>query len=308
MAAWNSRIYCFFERGFREIDFCDSKETLLNLLKRGLKRLAVSATGFGLAQRILGRAAGYAEYLGGIGAGSDVETSGERAIFALLRHRVPGPCTVFDVGANLGQFLDATLAAFSDGRCEVHCFEPGRSTFRRLAERHRGAGNVHLNNVALGNERGEATLWYDEEGSGIASLTKRDLAHLDVPFENSETVATTTIDTYCADRGIRRIDLLKLDIEGHELDALNGAEAMFRQEAVGMVMFEFGGCNIDTRTFFRDFWHFFTRLGMRIHRITPGGLLYPLERYTESLEQFRTTNFLAVANPAATCNVVSRGP
>gem|GEM_PF-5507382 len=67
---------------------------------------------------------------------------------------------MFDVGANLGQFLGATLAAFPDGRCDIHCFEPAVGTFRRLSERH-GAANVRLNNVAVGKERGEATLWYD---------------------------------------------------------------------------------------------------------------------------------------------------
>ena len=270
----------------------------MNPLKRGLKNLAIATTGSRSAQRILGRVAGYAEYLAGIGAGSEVETSGERAVFSLLRQRVSGSCIVFDVGANLGQFLGATLAAFPDGRCDVHCFEPGVGTFRRLSERHGTAANVRLNNVAVGKERGEATLWYDQEGSGIASLTKRDLAHFGVRFDSSETVTTTTLDAYCVEHGIPRIDLLKLDIEGHELDALNGAAELFRRHAIGMVMFEFGGCNIDTRTFFRDFWHFFGDAGMQLYRITPGGYLDLLSRYAESLEQFRTTNFLAVA-PAA---------
>jgi FkbM family methyltransferase len=270
----------------------------VNQLKRGLKNLAIATTGSRSAQRILGRVAGYAEYLAGIGAGSEVETSGERAVFSLLRQRVSGSCIVFDVGANLGQFLGATLAAFPDGRCDVHCFEPGVGTFRRLSERHGTVANVRLNNVAVGKERGEATLWYDQEGSGIASLTKRDLAHFGVRFDSSETVTTTTLDAYCVEHGIPRIDLLKLDIEGHELDALNGAAELFRRHAIGMVMFEFGGCNIDTRTFFRDFWHFFGDAGMQLYRITPGGYLDLLSRYAESLEQFRTTNFLAVA-PAA---------
>lgn len=270
----------------------------MNQLKRGLKNLAIATTGSRSAQRILGRVAGYAEYLAGIGAGSEVETSGERAVFSLLRQRVSGSCIVFDVGANLGQFLGATLAAFPDGRCDVHCFEPGVGTFRRLSERHGTVANVRLNNVAVGKERGEATLWYDQEGSGIASLTKRDLAHFGVRFDSSETVTTTTLDAYCVEHGIPRIDLLKLDIEGHELDALNGAAELFRRHAIGMVMFEFGGCNIDTRTFFRDFWHFFGDAGMQLYRITPGGYLDLLSRYAESLEQFRTTNFLAVA-PAA---------
>jgi FkbM family methyltransferase len=236
----------------------------VNQLKRGLKNLAIATTGSRSAQRILGRVAGYAEYLAGIGAGSEVETSGERAVFSLLRQRVSGSCIVFDVGANLGQFLGATLAAFPDGRCDVHCFEPGVGTFRRLSERHGTVANVRLNNVAVGKERGEATLWYDQEGSGIASLTKRDLAHFGVRFDSSETVTTTTLDAYCVEHGIPRIDLLKLDIEGHELDALNGAAELFRRHAIGMVMFEFGGCNIDTRTFFRDFWHFFGDAGMQL--------------------------------------------
>jgi FkbM family methyltransferase len=270
----------------------------MNPLKRGLKNLAIATTGSRSAQRILGRVAGYAEYLAGIGAGSEVETSGERAVFSLLRQRVSGSCIVFDVGANLGQFLGATLAAFPDGRCDVHCFEPGVGTFRRLSERYGTAANVRLNNVAVGKERGEATLWYDQEGSGIASLTKRDLAHFGVRFDSSETVKTTTLDAYCVEHSIPRIDLLKLDIEGHELDALNGAAELFRRHAIGMVMFEFGGCNIDTRTFFRDFWHFFKDAKMQLYRITPGGYLDLLSHYAESLEQFRTTNFLAVA-PAA---------
>lgn len=267
----------------------------MNVLKRGLKSLAIAMTGSRSAQRILRRVAGYAEYLAGIGAGSEVETSGERAIFSLLRQRVKDSCIVFDVGANRGQFLGATLAAFPDGRCDVHCFEPGVGTFRLLSEHHRAVPNVHLNNVAVGKEQGEATLWYDQEGSGTASLTRRDLAHFGVRFDNSETVTTTTLDAYCVEHGIPRIDLLKLDIEGHELDALDGAAKLFRRRAIGMVMFEFGGCNIDTRTFFRDFWHFFGNTGMQLYRITPSGYLDLLTRYAEPLEQFRTTNFLAVA-------------
>ena len=60
-----------------------------------------------------------------------------------------------------------------------------------------------------------------------------------------------------------------------------------------MVTFEFGGCNIDTRTYFQDFWYFFREHGMhRVYRITPTGLLVPILGYREELEQFRTTNFL----------------
>jgi len=88
--------------------------------------------------------------------------------------------------------------------------------------------------------------------------------------------------------------LLKLDIEGHELDALIGASKMFEKGAIEMCTFEFGGCNIDTRTFFQDFYYYFTNFNLMLHRMTPSGFLAPIVKYKEVYEQFRTTNYLAL--------------
>jgi hypothetical protein len=87
-----------------------------------------------------------------------------------------------------------------------------------------------------------------------------------------------------------------MDIEGHELDALSGAKRMFDNKSIDIVAFEFGGCNIDTRTFFQDFWYFFSGINMRIYRVTPSGYLYRIDSYKEIQEQFRTTNFVAMSN------------
>ena len=105
-----------------------------------------------------------------------------------------------------------------------------------------------------------------------------------------------TIDNYCSENSIDHIHLLKIDIEGHELDALAGAKEMFALKSIDIVTFEFGGCNIDTRTFFQDFWYFFNEANFKIFRITPSGYLHPLKSYKEIYEQFRTTNFIAVSN------------
>jgi hypothetical protein len=95
--------------------------------------------------------------------------------------------------------------------------------------------------------------------------------------------------------GVGRIDLLKIDVEGHELEVLRGAESLFAGRGVRMVTFEFGGCDIDSRTFFQDFWYFFRERGMgRLFRITPSGYLAPIRHYREADEQFRTTNFLVL--------------
>src|SRR5207302_8420708 len=97
--------------------------------------------------------------------------------------------------------------------------------------------NVTLNNFGLGRETRQAEWFYDQARSGLASLTKRRLAHCGITMELSEGVRIETLDYYCKQHQIEYIDLLKLDVEGHELDVLNGAKCMFSKAAIGMVQF-----------------------------------------------------------------------
>jgi hypothetical protein len=91
--------------------------------------------------------------------------------------------------------------------------------------------------------------------------------------------------------GRRDLDIVKIDIEGHELAALDGfGDAIL---ATRVLQFEFGGSNIDTRTYFQDFWYFFRRFEFDLYRITPFGLAY-VDRYREVDETFLVTNYVAV--------------
>jgi hypothetical protein len=87
------------------------------------------------------------------------------------------------------------------------------------------------------------------------------------------------------------IDIVKIDVEGHELSVLKGfGQAILHTK---IIQFEFGGCNIDTRTYFQDFWYFFKERNFSLYIITPLGLS-KIEKYIESLEFFSTTNYFAV--------------
>lgn len=232
----------------------------------------------------------------GIGSAANVLSSGEKAIFHVLKQRLKPPYCIFDVGSNKGQFLHLILENIAVDDFSIHCFEPGHETFKILVESSKEDKQIKLNNIGVGKEKGKAILHYDNVGSGLASLTKRNLEHFSIDFSKAETVEIDTIDNYCSKNMINHIDLLKIDVEGHELDVLAGAKNMFATKSIEIVTFEFGGCNIDTRTFFRDFWYFFSELNFSVFRITPLGYLYPIKSYMEVHEQFRTTNFLAVSN------------
>ena len=261
-----------------------------------LKKLLVQLTGNGFAQRLLEKNVNVSQFMMGIGSGSGVESSGERVVLDLICQKCSSPYCIFDVGSNEGQYLSLLYRVLPINGLSVHCFEPSSWTFNLLKKNSPDENSIKLNNIALGKEKGKMTLYYNEPGSGLASLTKRRLEHFNIDFDKSETVKVDTLDNYCFENAIDRIHLLKLDVEGHELDVLSGASDMFHKEAIDIVAFEFGGCNIDTHSFFQDFYYFFRNIKMNISRITPSGYLYPIDSYKEIFEQFRTTNFVCMKN------------
>ena len=265
-------------------------KTVLRWAVRVLSRLSGNV----LAQRLLNHVVTACQALQGVGYGAPVASSGERSVLLKLSAEKPvNELCVFDVGANKGQFLAMALDALNDCCFHIHAFEPSIQTYQVVAGRFGTHDAVTVNNFALGRENGIQTLFFNAQGSGIASLTKRRLDHFGITMNLQEEVRVQTIDDYCRVHGIEQIDLLKIDVEEHELDVLAGAAEMLGKCAVRSVTFEFGGCNIDTRTFFRDFYYLFSRYGMKLARIGPGGFRSNINEYREIYEQFRTTNFVA---------------
>ncbi|MFZ5502723.1 MAG: FkbM family methyltransferase [Pseudomonadota bacterium] len=247
-----------------------------------------------LMQRFLAAQVRSMNHARGIGTSGDFSSDGEFVVFDLLRKNCQPPYCIFDVGSNSGQFLEHVLNGEKLTSFNIHCFEPSHETFKMLAANAPTDDRVKLNQLGLGKENCEAVLYYNVQGSEGASLTKRDLDHYGISIDHSETVRLTTLHDYCLTRGIEHIHLLKLDVEGHELDALIGAKDMIANHKVDVILFEFGGCNIDTRRFFRDYWHFFEDTPMDIFRTTPSGYLIKITAYKEDLEQFLYSNFVAI--------------
>lgn len=242
---------------------------------------------FGLAGRIERRAAAFQ----GKGARAAMG-SHAKEVAAALRILGRPPALAIDIGGNTGNWTIALQAA-APGAC-VHLFEPAATNLAKLRDRFRTDGAVTIVPAAVAAANGVATLFANTPGSGLSSLTRRRLNHFGIAFDHEEQVSTLRFEDYWRTTlASTTIDLCKLDIEGHELDALAGFGAAL--SSVRVFQFEFGGCNIDTRTFFQDFWYLFQEHNFSIFRLTPFGA-HPIARYSESEEFFSFTNYIAKRN------------
>lgn len=223
--------------------------------------------------------------------GKGYGTSSIRTEFRLSRSLLDKPPKIIlDIGANIGIYTVEAASKFPNA--QIHLFEPSPTNFEILQSRFIDNPNLHLNNLAISNVAGVSHLYTDEYGSGLASLTKRKLEHFDILYDKYESVTKIRLEQYWNNILHRSvIDILKIDIEGHELEALESLGEGIAY--VKILQFEFGGCNIDTKTYFQNFWYFLKNNNFDLFRISPLGLI-KISSYTESAEVFLTTNYLAV--------------
>ncbi len=233
--------------------------------------------------RLIEKAAADAQ---GKGYGSTSIRQEVEVISRLLGKR---PQLAIDIGGNIGDYT-AELRRRNQN-LEIHTFEPADVNVKKLKTKFSNDSLVSIVSSAVSNKSGSATLYSDVPGSGLGSLSKRNLDHFGIAFNNEQDISVIRFEDYWKNElSSRQIDIVKLDIEGHELAALEGfGEAIY---STSIIQFEFGGCNIDTRTFFHDFWEFFNRMEFDIFRINPHGVS-SINIYREIDEFFLTTNYVA---------------
>jgi FkbM family methyltransferase len=136
---------------------------------------------------------------------------------------------VVDGGANHGDFAQA--ASTVHPAAQVLLVEPLPVLHVELNRRAGGrGGRWHLVPAALGRAPGQATLHVDPKMDDVGSLMGFNeeylRSHPEVKPRQSFPCEVTTLDRLCSDRGLGLIDLLKLDVEGFEFEALAGAVGM----------------------------------------------------------------------------------
>ena len=227
-----------------------------------------------------------------IGRGGSKDDSGEGVAIKYIQQKLKDEkqVTVFDVGANIGSYTILLNSILKD-ELRIFSFEPSKKTYQTLVENTKQLSNVSAYNFGFGNEEAKLTLFSNKDESGLASVYHRKLDHLHIDMNKTEEIEIKTIDGFCEQNNINHIHFLKIDVEGHEMKVLEGARNIINSKNIDFIQFEFGGCNIDSRTYFQDFFYLL-KDDYTIYRIVRNGI-YPIKTYKEIYEAFMTTNYLA---------------
>jgi len=151
----------------------------------------------------------------------------------LLKEKIPKNPVIFDVGGNKGQSVDKFIKIFSNPI--IHSFEPIKSEYDFMYSKFKDNNNIFLNNFALGNkkEEKEFNITANTKNSSFYKINKNTewLKTRSKQYNTTEEgyvvpkqkVIINTIDNYCKDKKIDRIDLLKIDTQGYEDKVLEGS-------------------------------------------------------------------------------------
>lgn len=143
----------------------------------------------------------------------------------------------FDVGANTGQTIDAFLSGAGDRG--VHAFEPSEEPFAELQGKYGSDPRVHLVKAGVSSRAGTEVI-YVNASSKLNSLhkTNQESEFKQGEVVGEETIELVTLDAYCSENGIDFVDVLKIDVQGHEPEVLEGAQDLIRTGRIEWIIAE----------------------------------------------------------------------
>jgi FkbM family methyltransferase len=144
---------------------------------------------------------------------------------------------IFDIGANAGIY--SLAAAASNPEVVVHAFEPSpdiAAHFRHTVAQNYLQNRIHVHQCAVTREGGTVQLNFfsgehrDNEGMNYITTERRSAESIEVD--------SVSVDDFCHQHGIDRIDLMKIDVQGGEPAVLAGAREMINRKAIRSIYFE----------------------------------------------------------------------
>ncbi|MFN2285039.1 MAG: FkbM family methyltransferase [Anaerolineae bacterium] len=150
-----------------------------------------------------------------------------------LRRLDLNPTTIFDVGANVGQWAEDCRRELPEAA--IHSFEPEPTAYLSLVHKFRSDRLHFAHPIAISKNSGK---------SSLRISTSSTMHSLEPSFQNRQ-LATIDVETQTIDQMLHALDiptihLLKIDVEGHEMACLEGTSAALVDRRIDSILVEVG--------------------------------------------------------------------
>lgn len=211
------------------------------------------------------------------------ELNGEKALLLRLS---PLLKTVFDVGANKGEWSELLLQTVPEIQ-QVYLFEPGQAAYKTLQSKFLLNAKCSIENMGLSDVNGKFTFY---EGANAAEHSSF------VDTADKSLLATegklTTIDSFVFENNVSHINLLKIDTEGLDFRVILGSKNMLGKQQIDFVQFEYGANWRHAGHTLKAAISLFDSSGYQVFSLQPNGLKkFDPEYYRE---YYGYSNFIAV--------------
>ena len=184
----------------------------------------------------------------------------------------------------------------------VFGFEPHPKTFDKLKKNIESfaCNSISIFNVGLSHQK-EKLFLYDHsqaDGTAHASIHKGVIEQIHNSSSICYEVDVDILDDFVSRLNIKKINLLKIDTEGNELNVLLGAQSSLKSGLIEAIHFEFNEMNVISKTFFKDFWDL---LGdFDFYRVLHDGMHHIQSYNALTCEIFAYQNIIAIKKVTST--------
>ena len=263
------------------------------MLKRVIRNLIRQNSAGALVRFLIRRCEGFL-YVAYNQAFWDFDKNGEERVLRLvaehLKDQMP---VVLDVGAHYGEWCESCTAIMPGA--QVYSFELIKDQAALARETHKANPNVTVFDFGLSDSDQEVEISYNPDASKTASISPRMRSQFYADVELAKAVCSVRRGDQVSELlALPRIDLLKIDTEGHELFVLQGLAAVLAQPHLRpmVIQFEYGDTFLPQRATLLQIYELLGPLGYEIGRIGPRGVDFKPYRYAD--DHFRMGNYLAV--------------
>lgn len=131
---------------------------------------------------------------------------------------------ILDIGANVG-YTSCLFARALEPEYKVYSFEPDKANFQLLVkviQRKNLSERIVAMNSAVGSADGSVELWHNEKHSGDHRVVTDHFKHDLSGSSQISTVPMISIDSFVETRNLKKISLIKIDVQGYELAVCEG--------------------------------------------------------------------------------------